>query len=135
MANDVQQSLTRLKADAAELKLAEARLQRAFEKIDGQLSRLGIGLRLEPEPVRKGGPLMGCRRYHDGWRLTTVIDGLAEMQAELPIHEAPAELQRELVPHVGAVMAKLSKQVAGRLADTRKAATEAERILEAVANA
>jgi len=133
MADDVAKTLGQLKANAAQLKHAEARLTRSIEQIDAQLTRLGIGVRVPPEPVSKGGPQLGCRRFFDGWRLTTVITGLAELQAETPVHEAAPEIQRELVAHVPALLTKLSTAVGARLKATQKAAGEAEKLLEAVA--
>ncbi len=134
MAADFSKLLDKIKNDNAELKAAEAALGRAFEKLDSRLTQLRAGVRIEPYPVGKGddSPVIGFRRYHDGWHITTMIRGLGDSLSEAPATEATPELQVALMAHVGGLLEKLSASIAERMKATTAASKEADKIVDAV---
>lgn len=132
MATDFGKLLDTIQTDNNELMNQQAKLVRAFEKLDSRLNVLKAGVRIEPFETRKGGPLLGFQRYSDGWHMTTHLVGLAGIVSEIPAAEAAPEVQVALMPHVAALLERVSKQIAQQVKDTKSAVSEADVLLSAL---
>jgi hypothetical protein len=132
MATDVEKVLKKIDVDNNALQAGRANLKEAFEKIDGRINAMGAGLRIEPYAAGKTGLVIGFRRYHTGWHISTVLVGVADIESEIPVTEATAATQVALIAHVGGLLEKLQAVIAGHLKETNTATKEAERLVEAV---
>ena len=132
MATDFSKILQKIDSENEELIRGRAALREAFEKIDGRINAMKAGIRIEPYEVAKNGPKIGFRRYHTGWHISTIIVGIADIESEIPVGEAPSPIQIELMPHVGGLLEKLAAAVSVELKSTNTALKEADRLSEAV---
>jgi len=134
MAADFTKLLEKIAADNHALRVSQGLLGRAFEKLDGQLNQLKAGIRVEPYAIGKGAdsPVLGYRRFHDGWHITTSIKGLGDTATEAPATEAPPELQVELIGHIGGLLAKISDAIAAKAKEATAASQEADKLLKAI---
>jgi hypothetical protein len=134
MADDFEKLLEKIKADNIALQAAQKSLGEALEKLDERLTMLQAGVRIEPYQVAKGGPVIGFRRFHDGWHITTHLEGISDIVSETPAIEAKPEVQVELMPHVAPLLKKISDAIAGKVKQTSSAVKEADKILDALRN-
>ena len=134
MAADFSKLLDKIAEDNHALRSAHAALGKAFEKLDQRLNQLKAGMRIEPYPVGKGedSPVLGFKRYHDGWHITTLIKGLGDTQSEAPAAEAPPELQVLLVGHLAGLLGKISDALAANLKAASAASKEADKVVDAI---
>lgn len=130
MADDFDKLLERIREDNDALKRGQKQLVQAFEKLDARLTQLKAGLRIEPYPVGKSGAVIGLRRFHDGWHITTHLEGIAGIVSETPAHEAPPERLIELMPHVAGLLSRVSQEIAARVKQTEAALGQADRLLD-----
>lgn len=134
MADDFDKLLQKIKADNEALKKGQKQLAEAFEKLDARLTQLNAGIRIEPYAVDKTGAVIGFRRFADGWHITTHLEGIAGLTSETPAIEASSERQVELMPFVGALLAKISGAINDKVKQTKGALTQAEKLLDALRN-
>ncbi len=132
MATDFGKLLDTIQADNDELLNQQARLVKAFEKLDSRLNVLKAGVRIEPYDTGKGGPVLGLKRFNDGWHMTTHLEGLGGLISEIPVSEAGAPVQVALMPHVAKLLELVSKKIAQQVKETKSAVTEADRLLSAL---
>lgn len=129
MATDFGKLLEKIQADNTELLNQQARLVKAFEKLDTRLNLLKAGVRIDPYVTGKGGPVLGLKRFSDGWRMTTHLAGLGGLVSEIPVSEAVPDVQVALMPHVAGLLEKISKIIAQQVKDTGGSVAEADRLL------
>jgi hypothetical protein len=132
MPTDFGKLLDRIKTDNEELKRSEALLLRAYQKLDSRITVLKAGIRIEPYDAEKSGLKIGFRRYHDGWHISTVIEGVGGILSEVPVVEAPPDTQVALMGHVGDLLEKISESIGARVKTTQGALKEADRLLSAL---
>ena len=132
MPNNVEKLLQGIESANSAMKSDHARLREAFEKIDGRINAMGAGSRIEPFAAGKGGAVIGFRRYHTGWHITTVITGIGGIESEIPATEASPSLQIELVPHVATVLDKLHEAISSEGKKAASARKEADKLVDAV---
>ena len=133
MAADFGKLLETIENENETLKVAYSRLGRAIEKLDGNLTRLGARVRIEPYEVdKKTGLRIGYRRFEQNWRISTVVAGLAGLEAEVPAGETPPERQATLMPHLAELLDRIGKAVAEEVKSAKSAADTAEKLLVAL---
>ena len=132
MADDFDKLLQKIKADNEALKRGQKQLAEAFEQLDARLTQLNAGVRIEPYDLGKGGAVIGFRRFHDGWHITTHLEGIGGIVSETPAIEAPPERQVELMPHLGTLLGKISGAITAKVKQTGGALKEAEKLLDAL---
>ncbi len=133
MAADFGKLLDQIQTNNDQLKLSYGRLGKAYEKLDGRLTRLGARARVEPYEIdKKSDRKIGYRRYDHGWAITTMIQGVAGLEAEVPVAETEPHVQAELMPHVASLLEKIAGLIADDVKSAKKAVTEAEKILDAL---
>ena len=132
MAKNVGSVLEAIERDIGTLKQQHERLKKAYAELDERITALGAGLRIEPYVPKKGSPEIGFRRFHDGWHITTLLTGIADITSEIPVIEATAEVQTDLVAHLPGLLEKLHGEIADRVKASKKAAADAEEILKAL---
>ena len=132
MADDFDKLLQKIKADNEALKKGEKQLAEAFEKLDARLTQLNAGVRIEPYGVGKGDAVIGFRRFHDGWHITTHLAGIGDIVSETPAIEAPPPRQVELMPHVADLLGKISAAITAKVKQTGGALEQAEALLDAL---
>ena len=132
MAADPSKTLSKIADDNRSLGLAQAQLSKALTRLDTRLNALQAGIRIEPYPVSKGGPVIGYKRFSTGWHITTHLEGIAGITSETPATEAPPGRQVELIPHIATLLEKISAAIAAQLKATTGAAKDADKLIEAV---
>jgi hypothetical protein len=132
MANDFGKVLDKIAADNAQLSQNHKRLAKALEKLDSRLNIMRAGIRIEPYPIGKDGPSIGYRRFHDGWHITTLLEGLAGLKSEIPVREAAPSVQVTLVGEIGGLLDKISKAIASKVKESNSSVKEAESLLDAL---
>ncbi len=132
MATDFEKVLKKIDADNSALLAGRDDLREAFVKIDGRINAMKAGQRIEPYEVGKSGHVLGFRRYHSGWHISTILKGFADIESEIPVVEASPELQVALIQHVGGLLEKLQGLIAADLKNTASAVKEANRLVDAV---
>ena len=75
---------------------------------------------------------IGLKRYHDGWRITTQIEGIGDTTAEAPAVEAVPEIQVVLIDHVGDLLGKISDGIAKNLKAATAASVQADKLVAAI---
>ena len=92
MAADFGKILGKIEDENTALREAQARLQKAYVKLDGKLTRLKAKARIEPYVVdKKTGLQIGYRRIEAQYCITTIRVGLGGTEAEIPVSEASPE--------------------------------------------
>ena len=129
MAADLGKLLERIEADNLALTSSHEQLVEAFQELDSKLNALNAGIRVEPYEVRKGGPVIGFRRYNDGWHISTHLVGLSDMVSEIPVFEAAPAVQVELMEAVGGLLEKISAEIAAQVKAAAAAVKQAEGLL------
>lgn len=132
MANDFGKVLDKIAADNAQLSQNHKRLAKALEKLDSRLNLMKAGIRIQPYPIGKDGPSIGYRRFHDGWHITTLLEGLAGLSSEIPVREAAPSVQVILVGEIGGLLDKISKSIAAKVKESTSSVKEAESLLDAL---
>ena len=132
MATDFGKLLEKITADNAELQNQQAQLVKAFEKLDTQLNLLKVGVRIEPYVTGKDGPVLGLRRFSDGWHMTTHLAGLGGLVSEIPVAEAVPDVQVALMAHIAGLLGQVSTIISKQVKDTKASVVEAERLLAAL---
>ena len=133
MAADFEMLLATIETENETLKLAYGRLSRAIEKLDGNLTRLGARVRIDPYEIdKKSGLRIGYRRFEQTWRISTIMTGIAGMEAEVPVGETPPERQAALMPHLADLLERIGKAVADEVKNAKSAAETAEKLLIAL---
>jgi len=133
MAADFGKLLDQIQTNNDQLKISYGRLGRAYEKLDGRLTRLGARARVEPYAIdKKSERKIGYRRFEHGWSITTMVQGVAGLEAEVPVSETSPHVQAELMPHVAPLLEKISALIADDVKNAKKAVTEAEKLLAAL---
>ncbi len=132
MATDFNKILDKIAADNAQLSENHKQLAKALNKLDSQLNVLRAGVRIEPYPTSKDGPSIGLRRFHDGWHITTMLEGLAGLSSEIPVREAIPSVQVALVSEIGGLLDKVSKNIAANVKASSASVKEAKTLLDAL---
>ncbi|MCO4768909.1 MAG: hypothetical protein KDA24_02690 [Deltaproteobacteria bacterium] len=133
MASDFGKLLDKIQSENSQLATAHARLGKAYEKLDGRLTRFNAKARIEPYEVdKKSGLKIGYRRYERGWNISTIIEGVAGLEAEVPVRETPPKTQAALMPHVAGLLTKIGAALAEDVKSAKKATVEADRLLDAL---
>lgn len=133
MAADFGKLLAKIESENKALQFAEARLGKAFEKLDGQLTRFDARVRIEPYDIdKKSGLKLGYRQYEKLWSITTLVSGVAGLEAEVPVSETPPDRQAALIPHVAGLLEKIAAAIADSNKMAKTAAEEAERMIAAM---
>ena len=133
MPADFGKLLSKIETENKALQFAEARLGKAFEKLDGQLTRFKARVRIEPYDVdKKSGMKIGYRQFDNRWAITTLISGVAGLEAEVPVAETSPDRQAALIPHVAGLLEKIAAAIADSNKTAKRAADEAERVLDAL---
>ena len=132
MANDFGKVLDKIAADNAQLNENHKQLAKALEKLDTRLNVLRAGIRIEPYTTGKDGPAIGYRRFHDGWHITTQLEGLAGLTSEIPLREASPSVQVALVSEIGDLLDKISKNIASKVKASTTSVKAAEALLDAL---
>ncbi|GEM_PF-2047759 len=132
MATDFQKVLKKIDADNTVLLAGREDLRLAFEKIDGRINAMKAGVRIEPYAAGKTGFVIGLRRYHTGWHISTIVSGIADIESEVPVGEASSEVQVALIDHLGGLLEKLQGLIADEVKKTGGAVKEANKLVEAV---
>jgi hypothetical protein len=132
-AADFGKVLDRIESKNTELRTQQARLQKAYEKLDGALTRFQARVRIEPYEVdKKAGLRIGLRRFEQNLRISTMVTGLAGVVSEIPVIEAKPDLQVALMPHIADLLGKLADAIDAQVKETSSAAADAERLLAAI---
>jgi hypothetical protein len=133
MASDFGKVLAKIESENKGLNLAQARLGRAFEKLDSRLTRLAAMVRIEPYEIdKKSGLQIGYRRFEDRWSISTIVHGVAGLEAEVPVAETSPDRQAALIPHVAGLLEKVADALVEEHKTAQKAADEADRLLAAL---
>ena len=132
MTTDFNKVLEKIATDNAQLNKNHKQLSEALVKLDSRLNVLRVGVRIEPYPLSKDGPSIGLRCFHDGWHITTVLEGLAGLSSEIPVREATPSLQVAIVGGIGGLLDKVSKNIAADVKASSASVKEAETLLEAL---
>ncbi len=132
MADDFDKLLQKIKTDNEALKRGQKQLSEALEKLDTRLTQLNAGIRIELYAVGKSGAVIGFRRFHDGWHITTQLEGIGGITSETPAIEAPPARQVELMPHVGGLLTKLAGAIGDKVKETKGALTQADKLMDAL---
>lgn len=133
MAGDFGKLLDSIQESNDQLSLAHGRLGRAFSKLDGRLTRFNAKARIEPYEVdKKSGLKIGYRRFENRWSISTLVEGVAGLEAEVPVQETGPEMQAALMPHVEALLKKIAESIKADVKVAEKAAAEADKILAAL---
>ena len=135
MPTDFGKILGKINADNEQLLAGRSSLREAFEKLDGRINAMQAGTRIEPYDVGKSGAKLGFRRYNTGWHISTLVTGIGDIISEIPVIEAGADAQVELMPHVGGLLEKLHAAIASDLKSTSSALKEADRLTTAIRSA
>ena len=132
MANNFGKILDKIGADNTQLNENHEQLAEALDKLDARLNVLRARVRIEPYPINKDGPTIGFRRFHDGWHITTLLEGLAGITSEIPIREAAPGVQVNLIGAIGALLEKISKSIEAEVKASTASVKEAEVLLDAL---
>lgn len=133
MASDFGKLLDAIESENTALRLAHQRLGKAYEKLDGRLTRLGAATRIEPYEVDKKSKLtIGYRRFENTWNISTIVAGVAGLEAEVPVGETTPERQADLMPHVADLLDKIAKALGEDVKAAQKAVDTAEKLISAL---
>ena len=133
MASDFGKVLEKIENENKALNLAQSRLGKAYEKLDSRLTRFQARARIEPYEVdKKSGDRIGYRRFEDRYCISTMIAGVAGLEAEVPVAETSPSRQAALMPHVAGLLEKVAAAIAEDHKVAKKAADEAEKLLAAL---
>lgn len=134
MAADFGKILGKIEDENTALREAQARLQKAYVKLDGKLTRLKAKARIEPYVVdKKTGLQIGYRRIEAQYCITTIRVGLGGTEAEIPVSEASPEAQADLMAYVAPLLDQVLKAVSENTKAATTAATTADKLISAIA--
>ncbi len=133
MAADLGKLLDKIEQDNRALTTSHEQLAKAFQELDAKLTALKAGIRVEPYEVKKGGPVIGFRRYNDGWHISTHLEGLSDIVSEIPVFEAEPQIQVELMGALEGLLKRISDEIAGQVKSASGAVKEADRLLDILA--
>ena len=133
MAADFGKILGNIEDENVALLEAQVRLGKAYQRLDGKLTRLQAKTRIEPYPVDKKSDLViGYRRIEAQYYITTIIKGLGGTEAEVPVSEANPTIQADLMAYVAPLLEKVLVNVSANTKAATTAAATADKLIAAI---